>query len=92
MKALPLLAAIGLSAVLAGCQTASLAITTPQLSVGPQRPRGITWKPVDIRRETNDRYVLDRNSRNNLRDNLADIARNQEQWNSYGDYFSKPQQ
>jgi hypothetical protein len=45
---------------------------------------------VDIRRETKDRYVLDGLSRNNLRDNLADIARNQEQWNAYGDYFSKP--
>jgi hypothetical protein len=45
---------------------------------------------VDIRRETQDRYVMNGNSRNNLRDNLADIARNQEQWNSYDDYFSKP--
>ncbi|WP_156649955.1 hypothetical protein [Methylobacterium sp. Leaf89] len=48
----------------------------------------MTWKPVDIRRETKDRYVMDGGSRNNLRDNLADIARNQEQWNSYGDYFA----
>jgi hypothetical protein len=45
---------------------------------------------VDIRRETQDRYVMDGSSRNNLRDNLSDIARSQEQWNAYGDYFSKP--
>lgn len=45
---------------------------------------------MDIRRETQDRYVMDRSSRNNLRDNLADIARNQERWKAYGDYFSKP--
>lgn len=88
MKALTLMAVLGLTAALAGCQTTSVAVTTPTISVAPQRPRGVTWKPVDIRRETKDRYVMDGGSRNNLRDNLADIARNQEQWNSYGDYFA----
>lgn len=88
MKPHALLALVGLTAALAGCQTASVAVTTPSLSVAPQRPRGVTWKPVDIRRETQDRYVMNGSSRNNLRDNLADIARSQEQWNAFGDYYA----
>lgn len=90
-RALLALAAVTLSLSAAGCYTTSVAISVPNLSVAPQRPRGVTWKPVDIRRESADRYTMTGRSRDNLRDNLADIARNQEQWNAYGDYYEPRQ-
>ncbi len=86
-RALLALAAIALALSAAGCNTTSVAVTAPSLSVAPQRPRGVTWKPVDIRRESKDRYTMTGQGRDNLRDNLADVARNQEQWQSFGDYY-----
>lgn len=87
MRALAILAAFGIALSAAGCQTTSVAVSVPDLAVAPQRPRRVTWKPVDIKRESADHYVMTGKSRDNLRDNLADIARNQEQWGSFADYY-----
>lgn len=59
----------------AACTTQTKYVAVPTLSVAPPDPRPLTWKPVDIKREAADRYVMDQASRNNLQDNLADIER-----------------
>ena len=87
MRAWAVLIASGLALSATGCQTTSVAVTTPSLAVAPQRPRWVTWKPVEIRRESADRYVMTGKGRDNLKDNLADIARNQEQWGFFADYY-----
>lgn len=85
-----LAAIIGISIFLTGCGTSKF-INSPKIEHHPSLPRGVTWKPVDIKRETPERYVMDKKSRTNLRDNLADTERYISQQKSLLEFYrTKP--
>lgn len=78
-------AIFGIALLLVSCQKTTLI----NLTYDPPPTRGITWKTVTIKRETADRYVMDSQSRNNLKDNLADTERYIDQQNNLIEFYRK---
>ena len=60
--------------ILTGC-TSTKYTTVSTIHIDPPKPRAVVWKPVTIKREAEDRYVMDKTSRTNLKDNLAETER-----------------